>query len=105
MNACACTLVTLGILSFEVAFGQEVKTVRTSNGTPPSEVKQINNTPVIYIHKNDPSHPPSTQNPSRLRTTPPPSNGSQQRCIKKLPNQSEEGNNKKKELKEPVRSR
>jgi hypothetical protein len=69
----------------------EVRSIKTSSR--PTEVKQINNTPVIYIHKSE---------SSGERSQPMPGNQNNQRCIKKI-GSAPEGNERKKELKDPVK--
>lgn len=99
MNVYASVLVTVGIFTGQVGFAQnEVRTVQTSTNPRPVEVKQINNTPVIYIHKTE--QPANSQSPPG--TTP--SKKTQQRCIRKCEHQSTGDDSKKKELKEPVKS-
>ncbi len=100
MNVCTSVLVTVGIFAGQLAFAQnEVRTVQTSTNPRPVEVKQINNTPVIYIHKTEQpvANPQSTPNTTSAKNP-------QQRCIRKCEHQSTGDDNKKKELKEPVKS-
>ncbi|KXK46587.1 MAG: hypothetical protein BWX95_00185 [Bacteroidetes bacterium ADurb.Bin141] len=75
------------------SFGQnQVRTMQTSNKAV--EVKQINNTPVIYIPKTEAR--PGTQ---QLTSSP----SKNPRCIKRV-GTAPNSESKKKELKEPVGS-
>ena len=100
MNVCSTVLVTVGIFAGQLAYAQnEVRTVQTSTNPRPAEVKQINNTPIIYIHKTE-QQATSPAAPNTIKPTPP----NQQRCIKKCQHQENDTDSKKKELKEPVKS-
>jgi hypothetical protein len=96
MNIFTSSVAIFSFITFQSALGQnEVQSIKTS--THPSEVKQINNTPVIYIHRSEPSG-----NQGGQKNVQPPANNNT-RCIKKSA-QQQEMDNKKKELKEPVKS-
>lgn len=75
------------------ALGQDqVRSIKT--GGRPAEVKEINNTPVIMIHK--------SKDAQESRTSPMPAKKNNHRCIKKI-GACTEGGERTKELKEPVR--
>ncbi len=89
------TIILFLALQFVISesFGQsQVRSVQTSNKSV--EVKQINNTPVIYI-------PKSETHSERNQLSPSPSKNP--RCIKRV-GSAPNSESKKKELKEPVGS-
>ena len=92
MNIYNLVLFSSCLFLTQSALGQDqARPIKT--GGRPAEVREINNTPVIMIHKSNDAHDKGNSNMQQRKSP---------RCIKKV-GACTEGGDRKKELKEPVR--